>query len=212
MVEGLQDLMNFQLYGQDVTVNEASGKIAVHLVKYWTLLLEILAIAAWICFYNVKPTQDEGGLSSLIIVTVIALDVLHPCAYLWVGETKMTPAKANSLSWYQALTTWEWWERLIHDLILNELVTGVLKWLGPAWMIAMPLLTLLMPYIGVNQASCLPIACPAIGQRPADASVNMSLFTGLISDAQLEARQDVQVSDITVWLKLVNLCQVSPRF
>ena len=41
-------------------VNEASGKIAVHLVKYWTLLLEILAIAAWICFYNVKPTQDEG--------------------------------------------------------------------------------------------------------------------------------------------------------
>ena len=109
-------------------VNEASGKIAVHLVKYWTLLLEILAIAAWICFYNVKPTQDEGraqgpgpgmtvlclatlprlalavggGLSSLIIVTVIALDVLHPCAYLWVGETKMTPAKANSLSWYQA--------------------------------------------------------------------------------------------------------------
>ncbi|CAE7339192.1 unnamed protein product [Symbiodinium sp. CCMP2456] len=155
MVEGLQDLMNFQLYGQDVTVNEASGKIAVHLVKYWTLLLEILAIAAWICFYNVKPTQDEGGLSSLIIVTVIALDVLHPCAYLWVGETKMTPAKANSLSWYQALTTWEWWERLIHDLVLNELVTGVLKWLGPAWMIAMPLLTLLMPYIGVNQAFML---------------------------------------------------------
>ena len=44
----------------------------------------------------------QGGLSSLIIVTVIALDVLHPCAYLWVGETKMTRDLASSLSWYQA--------------------------------------------------------------------------------------------------------------
>lgn len=80
-----------------------------------------------------------GGLTSLIIITVIALDVLHPCAYLWVGETMMTPELANSMSWYQAFTTLGWWELLLHDLILNDFVTGFLKWLGPAWMIAMPL-------------------------------------------------------------------------
>ena len=31
-------------------------------------------------------------------------------------------------------------------------VTGVMKWLGPAWFVLMPFLTLVMPYIGVNQA------------------------------------------------------------
>ena len=53
---------NFALCHLDcfLQVNEASGKIAVHLVKYWTLLLEILAIAAWICFCNLVSIESEG--------------------------------------------------------------------------------------------------------------------------------------------------------
>ncbi|CAJ1350502.1 unnamed protein product [Effrenium voratum] len=156
MIEGTQDYIRFHCYGQDITFNErdTDGKIAIYLVKYWTLLVEIAAIVAWV-YYAYAEEVDEGGLSSLIIVTVIALDVLHPCAYLWVGETKMTRDLASSLSWYQAFTSSGWWELFLHDLILNECVSGVLKWLGPAWMIAMPLLTLLLPYLGVNQAFML---------------------------------------------------------
>jgi len=154
MVEGMQDYIRFHCYGQDITFNDKNGKIAVYLVKYWTLLLEVAAVFAWIYFCT-TGALDEGGLTSLIIITVIALDVLHPCAYLWVGETTMTPELANSMSWYQAFTTLGWWELLLHDLILNDFVTGFLKWLGPAWMIAMPLLTLVLPYLGVNQAFML---------------------------------------------------------
>lgn len=154
MMEGIQDYIRFHCYGQDITFNDKNGKIAVYLVKYWTLLLELSAVGAWV-YYCTTGELDEGGLTSLIIVTVIALDVLHPCAYLWVGETTMTPELANSMSWYQAFTTLGWWELLLHDLILNDFVTGFLKWLGPAWMIAMPLLTLIFPYLGVNQAFML---------------------------------------------------------
>ena len=51
-----------------------------------------------------------GVLSAVIIVTLIALDVLHPCTYLWVGRTKMTKEKASQLTWSQALVTRGWWE------------------------------------------------------------------------------------------------------
>ena len=82
----------------------------------------------------------------------IALDVLHPCTYLWVEKTKLKPAQAAKLTWSQALVTRGWWELMLSNLILNETVTGLMKWLGPAWFVLMPFLTLFMPYIGVNQA------------------------------------------------------------
>ena len=82
----------------------------------------------------------------------IALDVLHPCTYLWVEKTKLKPAQAAKLTWSQALVTRGWWELMLSNLILNETVTGLMKWLGPAWFVLMPFLTLFMPYIGVNHA------------------------------------------------------------
>ena len=82
----------------------------------------------------------------------IALDVLHPCTYLWVEKSKLKPEKAAKLTWSQALVNGGWWALQFNNLILNETVTGLMKWLGPAWFVLMPFLTLFMPYIGVNQA------------------------------------------------------------
>lgn len=82
----------------------------------------------------------------------IALDVLHPCTYLWVEKSKLKPDKAAKLTWSQALVNGGWWALQFNNLILNETVTGLMKWLGPAWFVLMPFLTLFMPYIGVNQA------------------------------------------------------------
>ncbi|CAE8632723.1 unnamed protein product [Polarella glacialis] len=118
-----------------------------NLVKYWTLFLIIGAFVAW-AYYFAFGRNTQGTLSPCIIVTLIALDVLHPCTYLWVGQTKMTQEEAKKMTWGQALTSRGWWERRIYALILNQFLTGLLKWLGPAWFVAMPFATLFMPYIG----------------------------------------------------------------
>lgn len=122
-----------------------------NLVKYWTLLLILGAIIGWIYFFS-YGIRKQGGVSATIIITLIALDVLHPCTYLWFGNSKLTAEQAKKMTWLQALTSREWWERRVYCAILNQTVTGLLKWLNPLWFIVMPILTLFMPYIGVNQA------------------------------------------------------------
>jgi len=153
IIKGVQDYMRYQMYGEDISywVGGDRGVMSTNLVKYWTLFLILGAIGAWI-YYLVEGRKHVGVLSAVLIVTLIALDVLHPCTYLWVGRTKMTSEKASKLTWSQALVTSGWWELMIGRLILNEAVTGIMKWLGPAWFVLMPFLTLFMPYIGVNQA------------------------------------------------------------
>jgi len=153
IIKGVQDYLRYMMYGEDISywVGGDRGAMSTNLVKWWTLLLELGAITAWI-YYALVGRHQVGTLSAVLIVTLIALDVLHPCTYLWVGQTKMTPEKSASLSWSEALTTRGWWERRIHNLILNESITGLFKWLGPAWFVLNPALTLVMPYIGVNQA------------------------------------------------------------
>lgn len=153
IIKGIQDYMRYQLYGEDISywVGGDRGVMSKNLVKYWTLLLILGAIGAWI-YYLIEGRKHMGVLSAVIIVSLIALDVLHPCTYLWVEKTKLKPAQAAKLTWSQALVTRGWWELMISNLILNETVTGLMKWLGPAWFVLMPFLTLFMPYIGVNQA------------------------------------------------------------
>merc|ERR1712137_481646 len=145
--------MRYQMYGEDISywVGGDRGAMSTNLVKWWTLLLVMGAVSAWI-YYAIEGRHHVGTLGSCLIVSLIGLDVLHPCTYLWVGQTKMTQKKASALTWGEALTTKGWYERQLNNLILNETVTGLFKYLGPAWFVLMPLFTLVMPYIGVNQA------------------------------------------------------------
>eukprot|EP00930_Biecheleria_cincta_P037267 TRINITY_DN2555_c0_g1_i3.p1 TRINITY_DN2555_c0_g1~~TRINITY_DN2555_c0_g1_i3.p1 ORF type:complete len:1469 (-),score=249.07 TRINITY_DN2555_c0_g1_i3:284-4690(-) len=154
IIKGVQDFMRYKMYGEDISywVGGDRGAMSTNLVKYWTLLLIIGAVVAWIYYFTSSSVQ-VGALGSCLIVTLIALDVLHPCVYLWVGSPpSMSDEKAASKSWAQCLTDRSWYARQLHNLILNSTMTGLLKWLGPAWFVAMPFLTLVMPYIGVNQA------------------------------------------------------------
>lgn len=153
IIKGVQDFMRYQFYGEDISfwTGGDRGAMSKNLVKYWTLLLILGALAAWI-YYIFVGRFKQGVLSAVTIVTLIALDVLHPCTYLWVGETKMTREEAAKMTWLQALRNRGWWERRFYSLILNETVTGLFKWLGPAYFVAFPFLILVMPYIGVNQA------------------------------------------------------------
>eukprot|EP00933_Yihiella_yeosuensis_P073087 TRINITY_DN8165_c0_g5_i1.p1 TRINITY_DN8165_c0_g5~~TRINITY_DN8165_c0_g5_i1.p1 ORF type:complete len:1495 (-),score=312.76 TRINITY_DN8165_c0_g5_i1:139-4623(-) len=153
IIKGIQDFTRYHFYGEDISfwVGGDRGAMSTNLVKYWTLFLILCAVFAWI-YWLVEGRFHQGKLSAVLIVTLIALDVLHPCTYLWVGQTKMTKEEANKMTWMQALRSRGWWERRIYALVLNQGVTGLFKWLGPVWFVAMPFLTLVMPYIGVNQA------------------------------------------------------------
>jgi len=153
IIKGIQDYLRYQMYGEDISywVGGDRGAMSTNLVKYWTLLLEFGAIIAWV-YYAITGHNQVGAAGSCLIVTLIALDVLHPCVYLWVGQTKTTDAMVKEMTWGQAMSTRGFWERKVHNLILNQSVTGLFKWLGPAWFVLMPFLTLVMPYIGVNQA------------------------------------------------------------
>ena len=139
IIKGIQDYMRYQMYGEDISywVGGDRGVMSKNLVKYWTLMLILGAFGAW-TYYLVEGRKHTGVLSAVIIVTLIALDVVHPCTYLWVEKAKIKPAQAAKLTWSQALTTQGWWFLMLDNLILNETVTGIFKWLGPAWFVLMP--------------------------------------------------------------------------
>lgn len=152
IIKGMQDYSRYHFYGQDISFStgEERAVMAKSLVKVWTLLLVLGAVVAWIhyAFYG----RHLYSLASCIIVTIIALDVLHPCAYLWVGQVKMTDQQASSLTWCQALTSGAWWERSIRSLVLNSALGGCIKWLGPACFISLPFVIFVLPFMGVNLA------------------------------------------------------------
>eukprot|EP00931_Biecheleriopsis_adriatica_P072213 TRINITY_DN4627_c0_g1_i1.p1 TRINITY_DN4627_c0_g1~~TRINITY_DN4627_c0_g1_i1.p1 ORF type:complete len:1494 (-),score=283.41 TRINITY_DN4627_c0_g1_i1:57-4538(-) len=156
LIKGAEDYMLYHLYGQDITFSRGPerGKASIFLVKWWTLLLILGAVAAWV-HYSMSPidrSEQYATLTSCIIVTLIALDVLHPCAYLWVGQSKMTKEQAKQLSWCKAIFTPAWWERCLYRLVLNQTLSGFIKWLGPACFVALPFIIFVLPYMGVNLA------------------------------------------------------------
>ncbi|CAJ1428447.1 unnamed protein product, partial [Effrenium voratum] len=157
-IKATEDYMRYHLYGADVTFeppSEMSGhrtQTTICLVKYWTLFLIIGAVGAWV-HYAFTMRDGEGALASCIVVTLIALDVLHPCTYLFVGQTKhMSDQKAKQLTWSQACFSTSWWSRAISRMVLNQTLASMIKWIGPACFVALTLLSLVMPYMGVNVA------------------------------------------------------------
>eukprot|EP00913_Durusdinium_trenchii_P028706 g26922.t1 len=145
-IKATEDYLRFHFYGADVTFepySESSGQRArtsICLVKYWTLLLILGAIGAWVHYGLTYSDRDgQGSLASCIVVSLIALDVLHPCAYLWVGQSKhMSSEKAQRLSWLQACVSTAW------------TLSTIVKWIGPLCFLVLTLLSLVMPYMGLE--------------------------------------------------------------
>jgi len=154
IVEGVRDYMRYQFYGEDISfwAGGDRGKTSKELVKCWTLLLIVGAVVAWVFYFAFGGSKQQGATPACLIVTIIALDVLHPCAYLWVGTEKLSREEAKKMSWLEALTSRRWWARRIYSLVMNPVMTGLLRWSNPAWQISMPILCLWLPYVGVNQA------------------------------------------------------------
>merc|ERR1719356_2295430 len=109
---GASDYIKWRSFRQDISYWEGGdrGATSKNIVKYWTLLLIFGAIAAWIWFLTAS-NGGENTTSGLIVVTLIAIDVLHPCTYLWLGEAleEWNAAKANIQTWRHKLTAGVWW-------------------------------------------------------------------------------------------------------
>lgn len=71
IIKGAQDYMRYQMYGEDISywVGGDRGVMSKNLVKYWTLLLILGAIGAWM-YYLIEGRKHMGVLSAVIIVTL----------------------------------------------------------------------------------------------------------------------------------------------
>eukprot|EP00438_Fugacium_kawagutii_P030426 Skav216211 [mRNA] locus=scaffold238:203381:220573:- [translate_table: standard] len=129
LVKATEDYLRYHFYGADVTFEPAH---------------EQSAIGAWVHYFlTIEDRDGQGSLASCIVVSLIALDVLHPCAYLWVGQSKqMSSEKAHRMSWLQACCSPSWWSRLIYKSVLNKTLATIVKWLGPTCFVVLTLLSL----------------------------------------------------------------------
>jgi len=157
---GFKEFLRYQFYGIDISFWEGGdrGEAAIRIVKYWTLLLSMGPIVAWTCYFIFSHAYLNAWAAS-IVVTIIGLDVLHPCAYLWVGDSKLTREEAAKMTWCQALRSTAWHKRNLHNLILNDTLTGILKYVGPGYFLLLPASCLSSTYFGVNGAFMM-VAAP----------------------------------------------------
>jgi hypothetical protein len=171
IIMGTRDYNRHRRFGEDISfwLGGDRGEISKTIVKYWTLLLLCGTVATWVCFFAGVLPGGGGNVASVMIVTFIGLDVLHPCAFLWLGtETdKLPPAEvitAAGLSGQlqrcfkraaQLLLSSAFWKNGARFFIFNPWTTGWIKWVGPWQNVILPFLTIWFPFLGINSVLML---------------------------------------------------------
>merc|ERR1712063_220337 len=107
----------------------------------------------WTCFFWV------------IFNTIVALDILQPCSYLWFGQAdedweKFKKSKKDDKAFKKGGLLYKmkipvWWRFTGYNMILNDTVTGMFKWIGPAQQIGLPILMVFYPDLGLTNAFLL---------------------------------------------------------
>uniref|UniRef100_A0A7S1MCL6 Uncharacterized protein n=1 Tax=Alexandrium catenella TaxID=2925 RepID=A0A7S1MCL6_ALECA len=156
LVRGCSEFIKYKFYGQDIGGWSGGdlGRISVTIVKYWTSLMLLGCVGVWLA-HAIYAHKYQNSFSACIVVTLISLDVLHPCTFLWLGNTSLPADEASKMTWCKALVSRKWWAVTIKNLILNQTFTGVLKFVGPAYFLVLPVLALSSSYFGVSGAYML---------------------------------------------------------
>jgi len=152
VITGTKNFMNYLFYGQDIG-GWAGGdltQVSIMIVKYWTSAIIIGAISCWIYLFTSHPTDTEyqSRRPGCIIFTFIALDVLHPCVYLWTVGNNLSDEEASKMTWCQALTDKRWWKRVIANTVLTEGLTNIFRYIAPAYNFMLPILVLYQASFG----------------------------------------------------------------
>jgi hypothetical protein len=171
LIMGFLDYLKWRNFNQDISywTGGDRGSTSKSLVKYWCLFLIFFDIFAWIWYLtgSLPETSTDGGFSSVLIVTLIALDVVHPCAYLWLGDPQFAPeADVVRIAGYKTcrekIQDIAWWKVKLYYIICNQWGVTFVKWLGPINQVCMPFLMIALPTLGFNQAFTLLMTA---GQR-----------------------------------------------
>lgn len=166
LISGSIDYTKWRQFKVDISfwTGGDRGAIAKNIVRCWTLALIVLAIFAWFYFWLGSQRGTNAG-SGLIINTIVALDILQPCSYLWFGQAdedweKYKNSKKDDKAFKKAGLLYKmsipvWWRVTGYNLILNDTVTGMFKWIGPAQQIGLPILMVFFPNLGLTSAFLL---------------------------------------------------------
>jgi len=179
IIMGTFDFLRNRTFGEDISywVGGDRGVVSKTIVKYWTLSLVLLTLSAWVCFFaGLLPNGSAAG-AAVIVVSMIGLDVLLPCAYLWLGnKMEKIPApieldddwsKGGSMCaklqsvgrrWCQLLTCLAWWRNHARSFVFSKMMTTIGKFVGPLQQLGSPLLIWFFPMLGINVAIMATIA------------------------------------------------------
>lgn len=151
---GTKNFLSYLLYGQDIG-GWAGGdltQVSIAIVKYWTTTLIFSAIGCWVYLFASNPTATEyqSRRPGCIIFTFIAMDVLHPCVYLWTVGNKFSAEDAKKMTFCQKLTSAGWWKSCLATAILNETLTNIFRYVAPAYNFMLPILVFYNATFGVS--------------------------------------------------------------
>lgn len=174
IIMGFSDFLRHRMFGQDISfwVGGDRGALSKQMVKYWTLFLVVGMFFTWFAYNSGWLPDERNALASVIIVTTIGFDVLHPCAFLWLGtalEKLPTPGEvmAQGLNGQmqrcckrlcQLLFSGAFYRNAARSMLFNSRCTGLMKWIGPLQHVLLPILTLFLPELGINQVLLLVTA------------------------------------------------------
>jgi hypothetical protein len=168
---GTLDFNRHRMFGEDISywVGGDRGAVSKSIVQYWTLFLLCGTAATWVCFFAGVLPGGGGNVASVMIVTFIGMDVLHPCAFLWLGTEKQPLPKpevitATGLSGQlqrcckraaQLLLSCAFWQNCARSVIFSPRTTGCIKWVAPMQHAILPVLTIFFPFLGINNVLLL---------------------------------------------------------
>jgi len=154
VITGTKNFLSYLLYGQDIGGWSGGDltQVSIMIVKYWTSAIIICCISCWIYLFtsDPSPTEYQSRRPGCIIFTFIAMDVLHPCIYLWTLGSNLTNEEVAKMTWFQALTSSRWWKRSVSNTVLTEGLTNVFRYIAPAYNFLLPLLVFQNAYMGVG--------------------------------------------------------------
>jgi len=155
VVRGIGEFLKYKFYGQDIGGWSGGdlGRVSISIVKYWTTLILLGAVACWVCYF-VYAKEYANSFPACIVVTLIALDVLHPCVFLWLGGVSLTEEE-KGMPCLQCLTSARWWQVQVKNAIMTDMLTGLLKYLAPIYFFILPILALFSSYFGLTGAYML---------------------------------------------------------
>jgi hypothetical protein len=165
IIMGFFDFLRNRMLGVDISywVGGDRGAVSKAMTQWWTLLLVLAMIVTNILFWaNLLPNADFVG---VLVVTFIGLDVMHPCAFLWLGVAKEklpTPPASTLPAWqrclrrvFQLLFSFAFWRNIMRGLVFHPRTALVVQWIGPLQNVLMPVLTIFYPEFGINNALLL---------------------------------------------------------